>query len=64
MGRYGGAHPAELEDGCAGPPKMVAWRELQATGALERLPERYPARYKASNFPGLAAREALSSTEV
>lgn len=56
---------AELEDGSSGPPKLVAWRELQAaTGAFERLPERYPARYKPVNFPDQAAREALPATEL
>ena len=56
---------AELEDGRSGPPKLVAWRDLQAaTGAFEQLPDRYPARYKPANFPGKAAREALPATEL
>ena len=56
---------AELEDGSAGPPKLVAWRDLQAaTGAFERLPERYPARYKPLRFPDKAVREALPATEL
>jgi len=56
---------AELEDGKSGPPKLVAWRDLQAaTGAFEQLPDRYPARYKPANFPGKAAREALPATEL
>jgi hypothetical protein len=56
---------AELEDGCEGPPKLVAWSDLQAaTGVFERLPERYPARYKPANFPDRAAREALPATEL
>lgn len=57
--------PAEMEDGSAGPPKLIAWSDLQAaTGAFERLPERYPARYKPVNFPDRAAREALPATEL
>ena len=56
---------ADLEDGSAGPPKLIAWSDLQAaTGAFERLPERYPARYKPVNFPDRAAREALPATEL
>jgi uncharacterized protein YtpQ (UPF0354 family) len=56
---------AELEDGRSGPPKLVAWHDLQATtGAFEQLPDRYPARYKPANFPGKAAREALPATEL
>lgn len=56
---------AELEDGSAGSPKLVAWHELQAaTGAFERLSDRYPARYKPVNFPDRAAREALPATEL
>lgn len=57
---------AELEGGGnGGPPKLVAWRDLQATtGAFEQLPDRYPARYKPANFPGKAAREALPATEL
>lgn len=56
---------AELEDGSAGPPKLVAWRDLQAaTGAFERLPDRYPARYKPARFPDKAARQALPATEL
>jgi uncharacterized protein YtpQ (UPF0354 family) len=56
---------AELEDGMKGPPKLVAWRDLlAATGAFERLPERYPVRYKPVNFPDQAARDALPATEL
>ena len=56
---------AELEEGRSGPPKLVAWRDLQAaTGAFQRLPDRYPARYKPVNFPDQAAREALPATEL
>lgn len=56
---------AELEDGRQGPPKLVAWQDLQAaTGAFELLADRYPARYKPANFPGKAAREALPATEL
>ena len=56
---------AELEDGNSAPPKLIAWRDLQAaTGAFERVPDRYPARYKPVNFPNQAAREALPATEL
>ncbi len=56
---------AELEDGSAGTPKLVAWGDLlAATGDFERVPERYPARYKPVNFPDRAAREALPATEL
>jgi uncharacterized protein YtpQ (UPF0354 family) len=56
---------AELGGERAGPPKFVAWRDLQAaTGAFEQLPERYPARYKPANFPGKAARDALPATDL
>lgn len=56
---------AELEDSNSGPPKLVAWRDLQAdTGAFERLPDRFPARYKPINFPDQAAREAWPATEL
>jgi uncharacterized protein YtpQ (UPF0354 family) len=56
---------AELEDGRTGPPKLVAWRDLQAaTGAFEPLPQRYPVRYKPVNFPDQATREALPATEL
>lgn len=56
---------AELEDGRSGPPKLVAWHDLQAaTGAFKRLPDRYPPRYELVNFPDLAAREALPETEL
>lgn len=56
---------AELEDAPAGPPKLVAWRDLQAAiGAFEPMPDRYPVRYKAVNFPDQAAREALPATEL
>jgi uncharacterized protein YtpQ (UPF0354 family) len=56
---------AELGGGRAGPPRFIAWQDLQAaTGAFELLPERYPARYKPANFPGQAARDALPATEL
>ena len=56
---------AELEDGRSGPPKLVAWRDLQAaTGAFERLPERYPPRYKPVDFPDQAVRDALPTMEL
>ncbi|HEY0065510.1 MAG TPA: hypothetical protein VGC21_25565 [Telluria sp.] len=56
---------AQLEEGRSGPPKLVAWQDLQAaTGAFELLPERYPARYKPANFPDQAARDALPATEL
>jgi uncharacterized protein YtpQ (UPF0354 family) len=51
---------ADPEGGNAGSTKFVAWSDLQAAaGPFERLPERYPARYKPGNFPGRAALEAL-----
>lgn len=56
---------AELDDGEKAPPKLVAWRDLIAvTGDFERMAQRYPARYKAGNFPDRAAREALPATEL
>ncbi|SHG55917.1 hypothetical protein [Massilia sp. CF038] len=56
---------AELEQGSSGPPKLVAWQDLQAaTGAFEQLPGRYPARYKPANFPSPAMRDALPATEL
>ncbi len=56
---------AELEDGRSGPPKLVAWRDVQAaTGNFERLSERYPARYRPTNFPDEAVRDALPATEL
>lgn len=56
---------AELEDNGAEPPKLVGWKELQAAvGAFERLPERYPARYRPGNFPDRSARDALPATEL
>jgi uncharacterized protein YtpQ (UPF0354 family) len=56
---------ADMEDGSAGPPKLVAWRDLlAATGEFERLPDRYPVRYKPSGFPDKAARDALPATEL
>jgi uncharacterized protein YtpQ (UPF0354 family) len=56
---------AELEDGRSGPPKLVAWRDLQdVTGAFEPVPGRYPPRYKPQKFPDQAVREALPATEL
>ncbi len=56
---------AELDDDNSGPPKLIAWRDLQAaTGAFERLPDRYPARYKPGNFPDRAARETMPAIEL
>jgi uncharacterized protein YtpQ (UPF0354 family) len=43
---------------------FVAWKDLQAaTGAFEKVEERYPPRYKPRNFPDKAARDALPATE-
>ena len=56
---------ADLEDDRSGPPKLVAWRDLQEViGAFEPVPGRYPPRYKPRNFPDLALREALPATEL
>jgi uncharacterized protein YtpQ (UPF0354 family) len=56
---------ADLEEGHSGPPKLIAWRDLlAATGAFERLPDRYPVRYKPVNFPDQAIRDALPATEL
>lgn len=56
---------AELEDGRTEPAKLVGWQDLQASiGAFERLPDRYPARYRPVNFPDPKKRAALPVTEL
>lgn len=56
---------AEQEAGGAEPPKLVGWHDLQAAlGPFERLPDRYPARYRPVNFPDQTTRDALPATEL
>jgi uncharacterized protein YtpQ (UPF0354 family) len=55
---------ADLEDGSDAPPKLVAWRDVQATGAFTQVPDRYPARYQPGSFPNQAARDALPAIEL